>query len=46
MPIEREFGELCLRRIQQGSKRMEGKPMVWIVAATDKVSKVIERRAT
>lgn len=46
MPIEREFGELDFRRIRQGCKRTEKKFLVWIVAATDKVSKTIERRAT
>jgi hypothetical protein len=39
MPIERESGEPDIRRIQQGSKRTERKLTVWIVAATDKVSK-------
>jgi predicted Fe-S protein YdhL (DUF1289 family) len=46
MPTEREFGELDFRRIQQGCKRTRKKLMVWIVAATDKLSKTIERRAT
>jgi hypothetical protein len=46
MPIEREFGELDFRRIQQGCERTGKKLMVWIVAATDKLSKIIERRAT
>lgn len=44
MPIEREFGELDLWRIQQGCKRMAKRPIVWIVAAIEEVSMVIERR--
>ena len=46
MPIEGEFRGLDFRRIRQGSERTGKKSTVWIVAATNNVSKIIERRPT
>ena len=44
VPIEREFGELDFRRLQQWCKRKAKKLITCIVAPIGKVSTVIERR--
>ena len=46
MPIEAEFAELDFWRIRQGRGRTKKECIVWIVAATNNVSKTTERRAT
>jgi hypothetical protein len=44
MPIEREFGELGFRRLQEWCKGMAKKPLTCIVAPIGKVTTIIERR--
>jgi hypothetical protein len=44
MPIERDFGEIGFRRLQQWCERHGKKLITCIVAPIGKVTKVIERR--